>query len=655
MKHNVSVNATNNLGDDIEYAAFQVAVNGKTFKVMLDDLYSNKIRGVGRELASNAIDAQITAGTQDKPFDIFLPTTMYPEFRIRDYGTGLSHADMMTLYVTLFESTKDDSDDVTGAFGLGSKIPFAYTDSFQVTSYFNGERRVYTANMGDDGLPGIHHIKELRTPTDEPNGLEVSVSVSESDFESFKSELAHLVLAFPTMPNIIGGTGSGFEPITPEFTSEDGSIFAIERRHYDSQFAIKQGCAIYPVSGYYATGISDDYKWTIVFDVPIGTVQVAPDREKLSMTPETKAAVTYAVEHGCRRLLDEVAETLNECKNRREVMKAFTGFTKYVIGKHQIDLSKHSHPKEPWKPSNVVEFSGGSDWEPLKYREGTKRAIETMDAFQIGEHLERSKFVIFNSKAPTTRAALRYKDFAKEEKAAKQNIYKLVDPTPRQIERLVTLLELEPEQLIPVCTLPDPGPPERKAKAEVGVPGVRKHSFESYYRHDAKVPKEIDELPKHFLWYELGRWSNRDQRAVEDRKIARAKHNGILDEDVIVLAFTKGAVERLRPSASTQLDKAIELGEEAVQEEKFVEIVTEKLLNRCSNPAIWEYLGYEGLHSNYKYKNVEASPDVIVRANNEVVSIMAPLVVEYPMLFDVSYVDAVWYIDARNKEKESNS
>lgn len=656
MKHSVTVDATNNLGDEIEHADFQVAVNGKTFKVLLDDLYSNKIRGVLREPASNAIDAQIEAGNGDQPFDIYLPTTMYPEFRIRDYGTGLSHADMMTLYVKLFESTKDGNDDVTGAFGLGSKIPFAYTDSFQVTSYFNGERRVYTANMGSDGTPGIHHIKELRGPTEEPNGLEVSFAVRVEDFSSFRDELSHLVLAFPTMPNVIG---DDFQPVTPEWTSEDGSVFAIERRFYGTQFAIKQGCAIYPVDGYYAwaTHLDDDYSWTLVIDVPIGSVDIAPDREKLQMNDRTKEAVKKAIGDAGWKLSLEISKGLNDAANRREVRRLYTGFTKYALkGFKDIDLSRHSAPGKKWKPSNVVEIEGGSDWEPPKFRAGTKRAVDTMDSVQL-DIIPDAFFVVFDSTKPVTRQTLRYSAFVELMNGAKKKVFRLDDPTPRQIERLYTLLELRPGQIVSVASLEDPGPPVRKPKPK-RVSGVREHVLEARYHSRRGPVEEIKELPDNYYWYQLNRWADRDSRYRMDRQIETYRELGLLDETTPILVFTKSAVERIRPSERTELTNVIDRLKDDAQEQKFLEMVSGRLTDYMGNLQVWEHLGYEVIPlQERKLSGLSATSETMARVTKEVDAIMQPLREAYPAVFrsDPQFEDIAWYIDARDAEKELNS
>lgn len=97
----------NAIGLEGERASFQIEANGKAFRTLIDGLYSNKIRAVIRELSSNARDAHIDAGNSEMLFEVTIPTNLNPTFRVRDYGTSLSHDDVMVLYTTIFRSTKE--------------------------------------------------------------------------------------------------------------------------------------------------------------------------------------------------------------------------------------------------------------------------------------------------------------------------------------------------------------------------------------------------------------------------------------------------------------------------------------------------------------------------------------------------------------------
>jgi hypothetical protein len=649
MKHSVTVNATDNLGDQ-ERADFKFAVNGKAFKVMLDDLYSNKIRGLIRELSSNAIDAQIEAGV-DTPFDIHLPTSLYPEFRIRDYGTGLCHEDVMTMYVTLFESTKDDSDDVTGAFGLGSKIPFAYGDAFIVTSYLDGEKRTYTCNIGDGGVPGITYIKELTSETDEPNGLEVSVSVRDTDFEEFAEELAHLTIGFDPKPNVIGGN---YQPLVPEWVSKDGRVQVIPRSFYNSQYAVKQGSAIYPINDWRATSgadsyVNENYDYTIVIDVPIGTVAISPNREALSIDDNTREALNREIIGALSAITDEISDRINSCKNRLEVVATHNGVIKMLSGRNSLDLPNHSIDGK-WKPSNTITLHGGSDWEIPRARRGNSRDKIALNAFSYSAK-HQLLFVVSHSDRPVVREGLRYRSLVKaveDSYGDHREIYLLKDPTSRQIERLYTLLGLNRDQIVSVASLTDPGPPVRVKRENKRVAGVRPHSTRSF------AVDEIDELPAKYYWYNLSRYNNVSDRRGANFSISRFVSGGFLDSEIPVLVFNDSALKKLNPPADMEIYVAAEAAKAKVYDEIVSAKVRTKLLH-FQTEDVWAELGVELPAANPTLAGLEdhrASGDALAKVNE----ILAPLEQKYPLLFGKTQFEAiVCYINDRNNATEGSA
>lgn len=120
--------------------------------VLRDSIYSDKIAAPMREYGANGWDAMQRAGKKDIPLDIHIPTQMKPELIIRDFGSGLSHEDVFFRYTQYGHSDKRDSDDEAGTLGLGCKSGFAYGDSFTVTSWYNGEKRVYLAVLDQSDM-----------------------------------------------------------------------------------------------------------------------------------------------------------------------------------------------------------------------------------------------------------------------------------------------------------------------------------------------------------------------------------------------------------------------------------------------------------------------------------------------------------------------
>jgi hypothetical protein len=183
-------------------SGFSIAQTSKMFKILSDSLYSDKVMAVIRELSTNAYDSHISAGNKN-PFKVTLPTAANPNFIVRDYGTGLSQADMENLYTTYGASNKNDSNDFVGCLGLGSKSPFAYTKSFTTSSYYNGMKYTYVAAIDDNGVPTLNLFNTCET--EEPNGLEISFAVKQYDFSEFSQKAIRIFHYFKMKPIIEGG------------------------------------------------------------------------------------------------------------------------------------------------------------------------------------------------------------------------------------------------------------------------------------------------------------------------------------------------------------------------------------------------------------------------------------------------------------------
>ena len=81
--------------------------------ILRSKLYSNKILAVIREYCSNAYDAHIEVGKNDVPIKVVLPSEYDSNFRVRDYGPGLSEDDIRNIYVMYGASTKRQSNAVS--------------------------------------------------------------------------------------------------------------------------------------------------------------------------------------------------------------------------------------------------------------------------------------------------------------------------------------------------------------------------------------------------------------------------------------------------------------------------------------------------------------------------------------------------------------
>src|SRR3546814_13176105 len=107
----------------------------------------------------------------------------------------MSHEFMMTSFMAYTDgSTKDQSNDQIGGWGIGSKSPFSYTDQFVLVSVHDGVRSVYSVFKDEDSIPAIALLSQEETT--DANGVEVSFPVETHHFNLFREATEKVVPFF---------------------------------------------------------------------------------------------------------------------------------------------------------------------------------------------------------------------------------------------------------------------------------------------------------------------------------------------------------------------------------------------------------------------------------------------------------------------------
>lgn len=261
---------------DVKSSAFKIQASAKAFEILSSNIYTNKVRAIIREVSCNAHDAHVAVGNKS-PFDVHLPTYLEPWLSIRDYGPGLSDDQIREVYTTYFFSTKTESNDYIGALGLGSKSPFCLVDSFSVTSYHNGTKRIYTCFKSENGEPAIAMLAE--ETTGESNGLLVHVDVEGRYYPEFTEEAVEIYKYFSNVPNInIPEVKQRVEEYKNSLIVNTGDIKTNMKR---GETVVVMGNVAYNLPSQYQNYIEGE----IVFN--IGELSFDPGRENLSLDTKT--------------------------------------------------------------------------------------------------------------------------------------------------------------------------------------------------------------------------------------------------------------------------------------------------------------------------------------------------------------------------------
>lgn len=263
----------------------------KVVMILSSNLYSEPIPSFIREITSNAWDSHVEAGNLNEPVIISIDGNEDKiVIGIRDYGTGLSPERFDAVYRKMGASTKTDSDEYHGMFGIGKFSMLAPTEVATVTSFYEGIK--YTYLMYKNGL-GIN-IDLLDTQeTTEANGVNVEVELSRSDYY--------------TVIYAIEDQLTFFENVYINDTVNSNNYFNnIKVKHFESfsvstvtnKVEVLLGRVLYPFEKNKLVGLTPE-EWELVNTMNtslalrfnIGELDVNPTRETLMYSERTIKAI----------------------------------------------------------------------------------------------------------------------------------------------------------------------------------------------------------------------------------------------------------------------------------------------------------------------------------------------------------------------------
>jgi hypothetical protein len=297
------------------------SANMKVLNILTNMIYKDKISAVWREYGCNGADANIEAGRGDTPIEITLPTKLMPEAVIRDFGIGLSEERMRDVFLKVGESTKDDSNEVTGMLGIGAKAGYAYaSEMFTVSSCCQGEKSIYQFYR-DKGEPSMTLVS--REPSDAADGVEVRIPVRAEHLDEFVEKAERVFRYFRVRPIVHGGK-LDYKRAHPFFTGADWR-FTGDRRSVavmgNVGYALDESLLDL---GYNEPKISTLIRCGIELDFAIGDLEIDPSREGLQYKDETRKKIVAKTKKAIRELAELFKKQISMAPNLWEAKKAYS-------------------------------------------------------------------------------------------------------------------------------------------------------------------------------------------------------------------------------------------------------------------------------------------------------------------------------------------
>ena len=281
---------------------FGISMNAKMYDMMSAKLYQDRIGSVVREVCSNAWDGMkmrsMAEGAPIQPFKITLPTNLLPHFTVEDFGVGMPDEQAQDLYSTLGLSTKENSNHQIGAFGLGSKSPFAVTDTFTVENTYEGITHYYLCFKNESGLPSLLKTGQ-KIEADRVNGVKVIIPAPYSKFDEYVAAVNRQLFAMEPKPIVTNGRGFSFTTAKKLGENENGYILANNSSYnlYTRGVYGKMGMVIYPIDtnsaclGYNRKLHTSLREGCMILHFDIGDLDPLPSREGLTYDKRTIANI----------------------------------------------------------------------------------------------------------------------------------------------------------------------------------------------------------------------------------------------------------------------------------------------------------------------------------------------------------------------------
>lgn len=367
-----------------------IKIDGRSFSLILDKLYTNPHEAVVRELCTNAVDSHKLANNPN-PFHIQLPSRFDNNFIIRDFGTGLDDKEINKYLNTLFESNKDKDNNFAGGFGLGSKSPFAIVPSFHIESYKNGKVYQCFWYKDESGQPVLSIVSI--TDTIESNGVKFTIPVKANEAELINRAALTQLFAFDLKPEFYSDIT---KPATKyEFFKDTSIIFTKKykklevytlgsnmdysvRQRFSSVF-VRIGPVTYPVNNSVLNSISSvlntlknfininnsgGKQTVLVIDVPIGSVEIPMSREFILDNVANNKVLSDTIKKALEDTIEEVCETFYSIikinpKNNSVTLKNYLEALKAHFDENKLPYNNESY--SPLNSGVVVDYQAETE------------------------------------------------------------------------------------------------------------------------------------------------------------------------------------------------------------------------------------------------------------------------------------------------------
>jgi hypothetical protein len=307
----------------------------------------------------------------------------------------MSSERVYSLYTTYFGSSKAESNTQIGALGLGSKSPFAYTNSFTIETVCDGHKGLYTCYLNNEGLPQIAEVAAFET--DEANGTIIRMPVQAEDIITFIHKAVALFWSFEVEPTIVRGKRD-YDNIKEDAlgsvdVASEGDGWKLYNKYprflskTSHSLFIKMGNIVYPVKDKLLAqnNLQNDAailfltRSSFILDCPIGTCDIAPSREEIDYDLDTIAYI-----HNRAKLIrTSFLQDIND-----QISKETNGWNAMMLSRKIVSNIQQNALKSLEKSTFTV---GGSKYPYVGYVDFETAGKNLFEVYSTGNTLNRKR------------------------------------------------------------------------------------------------------------------------------------------------------------------------------------------------------------------------------------------------------------------------
>ena len=302
---------------------------GMALDAVSKNLYSNPIGSFVRELVSNGVDANRVNNSAE-----LVKVNIYKEgntwyFQVKDEGKGMTPEHFTNVYMRWFNSDKRDNNEDIGGWGIGSKSPLSYKETYELTTVADGYEYEYIIVRQS---PAPTATLLIERPTNKKSGTTVRIEIDEKDLWKLHDECRKQLIYFNNVYVI--NEAYYYEN---DFQIIEADLFKVRTDSFPfgNEMHIVLGQVAYPINWNFL-GISPIYI-PVGLKFNIGELPVTLSREEINYSDDT---VKEALLNKIETVYDDLYERYS---NQHKYTDLFDYMNFYYLSNRTLKLTDTAH------------------------------------------------------------------------------------------------------------------------------------------------------------------------------------------------------------------------------------------------------------------------------------------------------------------------